>query len=197
VVCAAVAEAQQPTKIPQIGFLSATSFSIISARIDAFRRGLRELGYVKAKNISIEYRYAEGKLDGFSRLESLRRAHRPVCRQLPLSLRNLRPPGYVEWTFSQRELYEPYHGSVGVVASLSRFSHDTYIDRGLQNAHSTCFMVFLSTFTLARFRRSAHFYRSPQAQPAHGALYRHRRAGHACCPIRAIRHRAQLTTPLG
>ena len=57
------AEAQQPTKIPRIGFLAATSPSAISTRIEAFRQGLGELGYVEGKNIVIEYRYAEGNLD--------------------------------------------------------------------------------------------------------------------------------------
>src|SRR5262249_54038914 len=57
------AEAQQPTKVPRIGFLSAGSPSTISTRTQAFRRGLREFGYVEGKNIVIEYRYAEGKLD--------------------------------------------------------------------------------------------------------------------------------------
>ena len=57
------AQAQQPTKIPRIGFLAATSPSAISARTEAFRQGLRELGYVEGKNIVIEYRSAEGKLD--------------------------------------------------------------------------------------------------------------------------------------
>ena len=57
------AEAQQAKKVHRIGFLGATSPSAISARLDAFRQGLRELGYVEGKNILIEYRYAEGKLD--------------------------------------------------------------------------------------------------------------------------------------
>ena len=57
------AEAQQPTKIPRIGFLSGTSLSSTSARVEAFRQGLRELGYVEGKNIVIEWRWAEGKLD--------------------------------------------------------------------------------------------------------------------------------------
>jgi len=57
------AEAQQPTKIPRIGFLSATLLSIISPRIEALRQGLHELGYVEGKNIVIEWRSAEGKLD--------------------------------------------------------------------------------------------------------------------------------------
>ncbi len=58
-----LAEAQQPRKVPTIGFLSAASPSSISARTEAFRQGLRELGYVEGKNIVIEYRYAEGKSD--------------------------------------------------------------------------------------------------------------------------------------
>ena len=58
-----IAEAQQPTKVPRIGFLAAASPSATPARIEAFRQGLRELGYVEGKNIVIEWRYAEGKLD--------------------------------------------------------------------------------------------------------------------------------------
>ena len=55
------AEAQQPTKIPRIGYLSANSLSTSPARIEAFRRGLRELGYVEGKNFVIEWRFGEGK----------------------------------------------------------------------------------------------------------------------------------------
>ena len=58
-----VAEAQQPTKIPRIGYLAAPLPSTISERIEAFRQGLREIGYVEGKNIVIEWRFAEGKLD--------------------------------------------------------------------------------------------------------------------------------------
>jgi putative ABC transport system substrate-binding protein len=57
------AEAQQAKKVPRIGHLSAASASVIAARVEAFRQGLRELGYVEGKNILIEYRYAEGKVD--------------------------------------------------------------------------------------------------------------------------------------
>jgi putative ABC transport system substrate-binding protein len=60
---AVIAEAQQPTKVPRIGYLSPTSPSVSPTRIEAFRQGLRELGYVEGKNIVIEYRYAEGKFD--------------------------------------------------------------------------------------------------------------------------------------
>src|SRR5438094_4547070 len=56
-------EAQQPKKVPRIGFLAATSPSVEAARIEAFRQGLRELGYVEGKNIVIEWRWAEGKFD--------------------------------------------------------------------------------------------------------------------------------------
>ena len=55
--------AQQPAKISRIGILLPTSASVQSARIAAFRQRLRELGYVEGKNIVIEYRYAEGKLE--------------------------------------------------------------------------------------------------------------------------------------
>jgi len=61
--CGAVAQAQQPMKIPRIGYQAAASPSVVAARIEAFRQGLRKLGYVEGKNIVIEYRYAEGKLD--------------------------------------------------------------------------------------------------------------------------------------
>jgi putative ABC transport system substrate-binding protein len=67
-ICFHPAEAQQPKNVPQIGFLGFTSLSGIAARIEAFRQGLRELGYVDGKNIVIEYRSAEGKLDRLSEL---------------------------------------------------------------------------------------------------------------------------------
>src|SRR2546425_3393928 len=54
----------QPAKnVPRIGFLSAASPAALSARTEAFRQGLRELGYVEGKNIVIEWRYAEENLD--------------------------------------------------------------------------------------------------------------------------------------
>jgi len=57
------AEAQQPTKVARIGLIVAVSPSAAAARIEAFRQGLRELGYIDAKNIVIEARYAEENLD--------------------------------------------------------------------------------------------------------------------------------------
>ena len=56
-------EAQQTAKVPKIGYLNAGSPSTNPARIEAFRQGLRELGYVERKNIVIEDRSAEGNLD--------------------------------------------------------------------------------------------------------------------------------------
>jgi ABC-type uncharacterized transport system substrate-binding protein len=57
------AQAQPREKVRQIGFLSTASLSSLAPRLDAFRQGLRDLGYVEGKNIVIEYRYAEGRLD--------------------------------------------------------------------------------------------------------------------------------------
>jgi putative ABC transport system substrate-binding protein len=65
-----VAQAQQPGKIPRIGWLTGPSLAANSARIEAFRQGLRELGYVEGKNIVIEWRSAEGKLDRLPALAS-------------------------------------------------------------------------------------------------------------------------------
>jgi putative ABC transport system substrate-binding protein len=57
------AHAQQPTKVPRVGFLHSGSISARLPHVEAFRRGLRERGYVEGTNIIIEYRFAEGSLD--------------------------------------------------------------------------------------------------------------------------------------
>jgi ABC-type uncharacterized transport system substrate-binding protein len=59
------ASAQQPKKVPRIGYLSAFDAAGESARSEAIRVALRESGYVEGQNMVIEYRYAEGKLDRF------------------------------------------------------------------------------------------------------------------------------------
>jgi len=61
-LCVSV-EAQQPKKIRRIGFLTGASYSSQSARNEAFRQALRELGYVEGKDIIIEWRSYEGKED--------------------------------------------------------------------------------------------------------------------------------------
>ena len=60
---APVAEAQQSNKVPRVVFLSVQPLSFISARFDAFRQGLRELGYVEGKNVVIEYLHSDGNQD--------------------------------------------------------------------------------------------------------------------------------------
>jgi putative ABC transport system substrate-binding protein len=63
-----IADAQQPAKVPRIGFLVGASPSSYAGRTEALLRGLSELGYVEGKSIVIEWRYAEGKPDGLSEL---------------------------------------------------------------------------------------------------------------------------------
>ncbi len=63
-----IAEAQQPTKIPRIGYLSQFDPATESTRAEAIRLALRELGYIEGQNIATEYRYGEGKLDRYPEL---------------------------------------------------------------------------------------------------------------------------------
>jgi hypothetical protein len=60
-----VALAQQPSKVPQIGLLGTDSLAGTASRLEAFRQGLRDLGYVEGRNIAIEYRWADGKVERF------------------------------------------------------------------------------------------------------------------------------------
>jgi len=62
------AAAQQPKKVPRIGYLSNNDPARESTRLEAIRLALRELGYIEGQNIAIEYRYAEGKFDRFPEL---------------------------------------------------------------------------------------------------------------------------------
>src|SRR5262245_36826156 len=63
-VTSSVAEAQQPAKVPRIGFVSGIGDpQTFGFQIEEFRQGLRNLGYNEGKNILVEYRYAEGKQD--------------------------------------------------------------------------------------------------------------------------------------
>ena len=61
-------EAQRPAKLPRIGFLAFSSPDLTEVQLDAFREGLRNLGYVDGRNISIEYRWAEGRVERLSGL---------------------------------------------------------------------------------------------------------------------------------
>ncbi|MGH7929912.1 MAG: ABC transporter substrate-binding protein, partial [Candidatus Binatia bacterium] len=62
-MCGAVALAQQPKKVPRIGYLSSSDPARESARSEAIRLALRELGYIEGENVAIEYRYTEGKIE--------------------------------------------------------------------------------------------------------------------------------------
>jgi ABC-type uncharacterized transport system substrate-binding protein len=56
-----LAQAQQPKKVPRIGYLSNSDPATESTRSEAIRQGLRELGHIEGQNIATEYRYGEGK----------------------------------------------------------------------------------------------------------------------------------------
>jgi len=68
VVLCVAAEAQQPKKVPRIGYLSSVDPATESTRSEAIRLALRERGYIEGQSIAIEYRYAEGKRDRFPEL---------------------------------------------------------------------------------------------------------------------------------
>src|SRR5437867_3061334 len=59
--CVVLAEAQQPKKVPRIGFLTGSGPEL--PEVEGFRQGLRDLGYFEGKNILVEHRYVEGKPD--------------------------------------------------------------------------------------------------------------------------------------
>jgi ABC-type uncharacterized transport system substrate-binding protein len=70
IVCAVIllavavtADAQQPKKIPRVGFLSAGGAPNPGLRIEAFRQGLRDLGYIEGTNILVDYHFLEGMAD--------------------------------------------------------------------------------------------------------------------------------------
>src|SRR4029453_9924621 len=63
-----IVEAQQPKKVPRIGYLSGFGPATESTRSEAIWQALRERGYIEGQNIATEYRYAEGKPDRFPEL---------------------------------------------------------------------------------------------------------------------------------
>ena len=56
-----IAHAQQPAKVPRIAYVAAASLAANANRVEAFKQGLRELGYVEGKNIVVEWRFADGE----------------------------------------------------------------------------------------------------------------------------------------
>jgi len=65
---APVAESQHPARGRRLGYLGTVSPALAAPLLQAFREGLRELGYVEGENIAIEYRYAEGKPERLAEL---------------------------------------------------------------------------------------------------------------------------------
>src|SRR4051812_44367010 len=61
VIAPLAARAQQPGKLPTIGFLGSATPGILSAWVGAFRGRLRELGWIEDRNVAIEFRWAEGR----------------------------------------------------------------------------------------------------------------------------------------
>ena len=95
------AAAQQPAKVAADRISNGRLLYPISARTDVFHQGLRDLGYIEGKNIVIEWRFAEGKLDRLSalaaelaRLKSMRSSPAVRKRRAPLRRQLLRFPSY-------------------------------------------------------------------------------------------------------
>src|SRR5262249_43332224 len=63
-----VAEAQQPKKVPRIGYLAGFDPAHEYARFERIRLALRELGYIEGQNMAFEYRHADGKSDRYPEL---------------------------------------------------------------------------------------------------------------------------------
>ena len=116
---AVIAEAQQPPKIPRIGYLAFGSPSANPARIEAFRQGMRELGYVEGKNIFIEWRSAEGNADRLPSLaaELLRLKVEIVVTNGPYSTRAAKA-ATVTIPIVMMQVGDPVGD--GIVASLAR-----------------------------------------------------------------------------
>jgi putative tryptophan/tyrosine transport system substrate-binding protein len=69
-VAVGFADAQQPSRILRVGYLTANSSAVELPRIDAFRQGLHALGYIEGQNLAIEYRYTDGKFERLSNVAS-------------------------------------------------------------------------------------------------------------------------------
>jgi len=83
----------QSAKIARIGFLGAASASGWASKVEAFRAGLRDLGYVEGKNIVIEYRWAEGRYERLPELAAelvRQKVDVPVAQAAPGDLHILR-----------------------------------------------------------------------------------------------------------
>ena len=115
---AVLAQAQQAMAIPRIGILAATSAFFFLPRLEALRQRLHELGYVEGKNIVIEYRYAEGKLERLPDLAA-------ELVRLKVDVIVIRRPGYFTCKEGNRDDSHRIRShsdpvGTGIVASLAR-----------------------------------------------------------------------------
>jgi putative tryptophan/tyrosine transport system substrate-binding protein len=117
-LCPSAAHAQQAAKMPRIGLLFSNSPAVAASRADAFRQGLRELGYLEGKNIFIDWRYAEGKPDRLPALaaELVRVKVDVIITSGPQSTRSAKD-ATVTISIVMAEHSDPI--SSGVVASLA------------------------------------------------------------------------------
>jgi putative ABC transport system substrate-binding protein len=81
-----LAEAQHTGKVPRIGYLDSSTASGSAVLVEAFRQELIKLGWIEGKNITIEYRFAEQKLERLPELAAdlVRTAKRPSKTHMPL-----------------------------------------------------------------------------------------------------------------
>ena len=113
------AAAQQPGKIPRVGFLGAASAPALAQRLAAFRGGLRELGYIEGKNIAIDYRYADSQADRIGPLAAELLALKPdviVTYQTPsvIAIKKLSPTTPIVFTIISFPVEN------GIIASFAR-----------------------------------------------------------------------------
>src|SRR5262245_45899053 len=81
-LCGSV-DAQQPAKVPRIGYLDNSTAAGSAGLLEVFWQEMRKLGWIEGKNITIEYRFAEQKLERLPELaaELVRQIGRASCRE--------------------------------------------------------------------------------------------------------------------
>ena len=131
---AVTVEAQQPTKVPRIGYLSgAGDPSNPGPNVEAFRRGLQELGYIEGKNILVEYRYIEGKRDRVPSLvaelvqlkvDVLVSPNLPAIRAAKQATKTIPIVMVINWDPVAEGLIESLARPGGNITGLSRLTRD-------------------------------------------------------------------------
>ena len=131
---AVTVEAQQPTKVPPIGYLSgAGDPSNPGPNVEAFRRGLQELGYIEGKNILVEYRYIEGKRDRVPSLvaelvqlkvDVLVSPNLPAIRAAKQATKTIPIVMVINWDPVAEGLIESLARPGGNITGLSRLTRD-------------------------------------------------------------------------